>query len=1237
MGATYSERINGVETALAIKTPVRAATTGNLTLSGLATIDGIVLAAGDRVLVWQQSNPISNGIWDVSAGAWTRSIDMNGARDVTKGTQVYVTNGTVSEGKTYVVTTEDPVIGATGINFALLALDEVILSLISQFYVSIGLGVTDETPTLQAALYAVEAQGGGVLRLVQGFDYLIDTALIIPKNVKLVGPHVDGCGSPGDNSSAPYNLTKGKVIVNPAVTITVLSNGGIVGCFLCRKGQVFPTLNATGFAGTPITIGASGTPSDIVIRNNLILGFERAVDWVAGVRARIDGNNIDCTNGIRINGCTDTSYVENNHAWPFATIQSSFEGTTGLGAGVGIERTGIAFDIVQADWCNLINNFSYGYLTGHKVRANSVNISGGGADNTQSAGPLNEGSRGLDVRANRCDIVGFRAAAQADRAVTIDSFTGAHTNVHSLTIWGCEGAAGLYLEGAGSVTIGNVNVDRALDAIVVGASVQVSDMGGHRFVGITGSLRKQVSGGNTRRSPIHPMFKTDYSTASAFLSGAMSWPGVASASAMALTFDGAQFDVTGSTAISTITGHFPGREVTLRFAAPITVNSGTGSVSAVSLVGGAGWRAAAGDVLTLVHNGSFWVEKSRAAGAGPAFLSRAQLVATNLSGLANGTVIMAGGLLYQVSSASTAITDKAGIIPYANIAPGHWGSNAAASINAAWAYFNVLCGTLPGAARAPTGAIPFWFPAGRYNEGGANIVLTTGGTGQVVYGDKHATQLCNITLNVADNNINMRDFDMWDGAKAVNAINVSPRGTTMRWGSISGIRIRDYAIGVTMTGDNAWATLSEVEVERSVTGFEVFRTTGTGLVSCAARLNDDYGIHVLSGGELRVNSCDFGNNGREGILGEYSSIVVENYWENVSVSNNMTGLTGAGVVNRDAFAIASAASNGAGGTTLTIGAHSLTEGMQDSVISETTSYNGTFDVFNVTNTTVDIAVAFVSTQTGTLRRPEWDVRFVNASGSIANMNDHFFTGCNINMMKLDGVYNFTFNACRLKEQVFLTNGCDRISRIGGGRGRQTLSYKDIDFSGQNAGFSEMIQSTPGATSFTSPGGMVLRTPDSTAPLVGNKPSRYNSVEVTSNGGVKIRGLALAMGVGVVGTVAHDGTQSSGAIIEAGSNANGTYTKFADGTMICVSQAFSSDSSTAVGSIFRSPSEVSWTFPVAFISTTGLIVTPSVTANVLTHWVSSRAIDAATGGYSIWSAVSQTARGVRLQAVGRWRT
>ena len=51
----------------------KVATTGNIALTGLQTIDGIALAAGDFVLVGSQTNPAQNGVYVAAVGAWVRA------------------------------------------------------------------------------------------------------------------------------------------------------------------------------------------------------------------------------------------------------------------------------------------------------------------------------------------------------------------------------------------------------------------------------------------------------------------------------------------------------------------------------------------------------------------------------------------------------------------------------------------------------------------------------------------------------------------------------------------------------------------------------------------------------------------------------------------------------------------------------------------------------------------------------------------------------------------------------------------------------------------------------------------------------------------------------------------------------------------------------------------------------------------------------------------------------------
>ena len=66
------------------KTSVRAIEiNANLSLTGAATVDDVVLADGDRVAVIAQTEPADNGIYVVNtAGAWTRSTDFDGTSPI---------------------------------------------------------------------------------------------------------------------------------------------------------------------------------------------------------------------------------------------------------------------------------------------------------------------------------------------------------------------------------------------------------------------------------------------------------------------------------------------------------------------------------------------------------------------------------------------------------------------------------------------------------------------------------------------------------------------------------------------------------------------------------------------------------------------------------------------------------------------------------------------------------------------------------------------------------------------------------------------------------------------------------------------------------------------------------------------------------------------------------------------------------------------------------------------------
>ena len=81
----------------AFKPDVRAATLANITLAGVQTVDSVVLAAGDRVLVRSQSTAAQNGVYIVSASTWSRATDADSGAKLA-GALVPVSEGSASAG-----------------------------------------------------------------------------------------------------------------------------------------------------------------------------------------------------------------------------------------------------------------------------------------------------------------------------------------------------------------------------------------------------------------------------------------------------------------------------------------------------------------------------------------------------------------------------------------------------------------------------------------------------------------------------------------------------------------------------------------------------------------------------------------------------------------------------------------------------------------------------------------------------------------------------------------------------------------------------------------------------------------------------------------------------------------------------------------------------------------------------------------------------------------------------------
>lgn len=121
--AATKNYVDSVAQGLDVKGSVRVATTGNGTLATAfangQTVDGVVLATNDRILIKNQSTAAENGIYTVNAsGAPTRAIDFDAWAEV-PGAFTFVELGTANAESGWVCTSDQGgTLGSTAVNFA---------------------------------------------------------------------------------------------------------------------------------------------------------------------------------------------------------------------------------------------------------------------------------------------------------------------------------------------------------------------------------------------------------------------------------------------------------------------------------------------------------------------------------------------------------------------------------------------------------------------------------------------------------------------------------------------------------------------------------------------------------------------------------------------------------------------------------------------------------------------------------------------------------------------------------------------------------------------------------------------------------------------------------------------------------------------------------------------------------------------------------------------------------------
>lgn len=102
---------------LDMKQSVLVATTGPVVLSGVQTVDGVVVPPGSRVLVKNQAAAHDNGLY-LTGDIWKRTPDADTSAKVTPGLTVHVEQGAVNADTQWHLITDAPImLGTTALTF----------------------------------------------------------------------------------------------------------------------------------------------------------------------------------------------------------------------------------------------------------------------------------------------------------------------------------------------------------------------------------------------------------------------------------------------------------------------------------------------------------------------------------------------------------------------------------------------------------------------------------------------------------------------------------------------------------------------------------------------------------------------------------------------------------------------------------------------------------------------------------------------------------------------------------------------------------------------------------------------------------------------------------------------------------------------------------------------------------------------------------------------------------------
>jgi filamentous hemagglutinin len=494
--------------------------------TGALTVDGYSVSAGNRVLVYNQSNAVENGIYVVSdagngSASWvlTRSDDANSyipdsSVGLDEGTYVYIKFGDTGAGESYVMTAPQ---GPFNIGQAAVTFTQFSASQVYSANTQAGLVLNGTIFSAKVDNDTTAFDGGGNISVKVGAN------LVTPNIGNAVGNSLTLTGNANVanlNASeaviATGNVTGGNITTAGVVAAT----GNVSGGNLNTAGVVTATGNVTG--GNIATAGVVTATGNVSGGNLVTGGVVAATGNVSGgnitTAGNVDSANVNATGTVIATGnvaggnlTTAGSVVATGNVTGGNLTTAGVVAATGNVSGGNLTTAGVVAatgnvsggNISTAGVVTATGNVSGGNITTAGEVAATGNITGGnlsaGAGIIETTGNINGGN--INATAN---VTGQGAVFSGN--VTADNFIGnisgnidaggANTNIQFNDNDVLAGSAAFTFDKTSNLVTasGNISAGNLVTGGVVSATGNVS--GGNLTTAGTVVATGNVDGGN---------------------------------------------------------------------------------------------------------------------------------------------------------------------------------------------------------------------------------------------------------------------------------------------------------------------------------------------------------------------------------------------------------------------------------------------------------------------------------------------------------------------------------------------------------------------------------------------------------------------------------------------------------------------------------------------------------------------------------------------------------------------